>query len=89
MLTRCFLCVFIQGEKLKVTDQVFFDISIGGADAGRIVIGLFGELAPKTVENFKEIATKGINGKTYAGTRFHRVIERFMIQGKQSLKQQK
>ena len=33
----------------KVTDVVFFDITIGGKVAGRIEIGLFGEVVPKTV----------------------------------------
>lgn len=36
--------------------QVFFDISIGGEDAGRVVIGLFGKTVPKTVKNFKTLA---------------------------------
>lgn len=72
---------FCQGEKLKVTDQVFFVISIDGVNVGKIVIGLFGETTPKTVENFKQIASEGIDGRTYAGTEFHRVIKRFMIQG--------
>jgi cyclophilin family peptidyl-prolyl cis-trans isomerase len=36
--------------------QVFFDITIGGEDVGRIVIGLFGKTVPKTVKNFKTIA---------------------------------
>ena len=36
--------------------QVFFDIEIGGEEAGRIVIGLFGKTVPKTVKNFKALA---------------------------------
>lgn len=47
-----------------------------------MTIGLFGEEAPKTVENFRKICSEGINGKTYVGTKFHRVINRFVIQGK-------
>ncbi|KAH0954447.1 hypothetical protein HN011_010728 [Eciton burchellii] len=48
--------------------------------AGRIVIGLFGEIAPKTVKNFITLATSGVKGKAYAGTRFHRVMKRYLIQ---------
>lgn len=41
----------------NVTSRVFFDISIGGQPAGRVVIGLFGDDLPKTVENFEKLAT--------------------------------
>ncbi|RZC05009.1 peptidyl-prolyl cis-trans isomerase-like, partial [Asbolus verrucosus] len=65
----------------KVTDQIYFDIECDGKYLGRVIIGLFGHVVPKTVANFKLIATNGIDGKTYEGSKFHRVIERFLIQG--------
>lgn len=46
-----------------------------------IVIGLFGRKAPKAVANFRHICLRNINGKSYIGTKFHRVIKRFLIQG--------
>ena len=45
--------------------------------AGPIVIELFDEDAPKTVENFKKLAADGF----YDDLIFHRVIPDFMIQG--------
>ena len=44
---------------------------------GSIEIELFGDLAPKTVENFVSLAESDF----YTGVRFHRVIKGFMIQG--------
>lgn len=44
---------------------------------GDIVIKLDAEHTPKTVENFVTLASKGF----YNETRFHRIIEGFMIQG--------
>jgi cyclophilin family peptidyl-prolyl cis-trans isomerase len=45
--------------------------------AGAIEFELFDEDAPKTVENFRKLASEGF----YDGLVFHRVIEQFMIQG--------
>ena len=44
---------------------------------GPIVFELFDEDAPKTVENFRKLASDGF----YDGLTFHRVIKDFMIQG--------
>lgn len=50
---------------------------IMNTSAGDIVIDMYGDATPKTVENFVTLAQTGF----YDGTRFHRIIENFMIQG--------
>uniref|UniRef100_A0A182JPW9 peptidylprolyl isomerase n=1 Tax=Anopheles christyi TaxID=43041 RepID=A0A182JPW9_9DIPT len=67
--------------------RCFFDVSLGGLPAGRVVFELFPGVAPKTCENFRALCTgeKGIGQKTgkplhYKGIIFHRVVKDFMIQ---------
>merc|ERR1711920_1149406 len=76
------------GDSLDtVTDKVYFDITIDGAEAGRIVFGLFGDTVPKTTKNFSTLcdgsAGMGNAGKPlhFEGSSFHRIIPGFMAQG--------
>ena len=67
--------------------KVFFDMTIGGAAAGRVTMELFADVVPKTAENFRALCTgekgTGRSGKPlhFKGSSFHRVIPNFMCQG--------
>ena len=77
-----------------VTDCVYLDVRIGAPDtpSRRIVIGLYGDTAPKTCDNFEALCMGSLSqlspkspykGKpySYVGSPFHRVIPNFMVQG--------
>ena len=59
--------------------NVFFDITIDGQAAGRVVMEL-SDQTPKTSENFRALCT-GEKGFGYEGSAFHRIIPQFMCQG--------
>jgi len=58
-------------ENLNLEDTLYLDL-----EAGRVVIKLRPDLAPKHVARIKELARQGF----YDGIVFHRVIEGFMAQ---------
>lgn len=62
-------------EKRKDVMNPFATIEM--EDGGKIVLELFPDKAPNTVNNFIYLANKGF----YNGLIFHRVIKDFMIQG--------
>jgi len=68
--------------------RCYFDITIGGHPAGRIIFELFDDSVPKTAENFRALCTgeKGVYASSrqplhYKDTIIHRSIRDFMIQG--------
>lgn len=60
-------------ESTEATDYVVIDVK----DYGKIVVRLFPDVAPRTVANFKKLVSE----KAYDGLIFHRVIDKFMVQG--------
>jgi len=77
----------INAGENSLKPRVFFDISMGGVPAGRIVFELHADIVPKTAENFRKLTTGeagvGTSGRplTYRGSAFHRIIPSFMLQG--------
>jgi len=61
-----------QQPKLDPENTIYMDLKYG-----RVVIELFPDIAPKTVQRIKTLSREGF----YDGTPFHRVIEGFMAQG--------
>ncbi|KAH3826944.1 peptidyl-prolyl cis-trans isomerase H-like [Dreissena polymorpha] len=73
-------------DKQKIDNPiVFFDISIGNVEVGRIKFELFADLVPKTAENFRQFCTGEYRKDGvpigYKNCSFHRVIKDFMVQG--------
>jgi peptidyl-prolyl cis-trans isomerase B (cyclophilin B) len=53
------------------------EIAVIKTTEGEMLIRFWPEVAPRTVENFKQLARDGF----YDGTAFHRIVKGFMIQG--------
>lgn len=68
-------------ENPPFTHKVFFDMTEDGKSIGRITIGLFGTIVPKTAENFRQLAVSDDPKFGYTGSIMHRIIPKFMLQG--------
>lgn len=62
------------------TKQIKVEMNI--TDYGKIVLELYRDNAPITVDNFVKL----VNAKFYNGLTFHRIINNFMVQGGDPLK---
>lgn len=60
----------------KKRPHVFIDVSINNENIGRIIIELFDNVVPYTVKNFIYMIQNH-----YKGSKFHRIIKNFIIQG--------
>jgi hypothetical protein len=58
MIGGMFQGLFGGKSDAEITDTVFFDIEIDGTPAGRIEMGLYGGVVPKTVDNFKQVSDR-------------------------------
>jgi peptidylprolyl isomerase len=72
-------------SQAEITSRACFDVTIDNKPVGRIVVGLYGSVVPKTVHNFEVLCrgntTIGNVKLKYGGSTFHRIIPGFMIQG--------
>ena len=64
-------------KKTKQNPQVYFDISVGKQELGRIIMMLRADVVPKTAENFRCLCTHE-KGFGYQGSSFHRIIPDFV-----------
>eukprot|EP00171_Calliarthron_tuberculosum_P020323 IDg20323t1 len=61
--------------------KVYFDVSIGGKEAGRLTMELYHNTVPKTADNFLSLCKEQRPGHGFNQCPFHRVINGFMAQG--------
>jgi peptidyl-prolyl cis-trans isomerase B (cyclophilin B) len=59
------------------SQPVVKEVAVLKTSKGEMTVEFWGDVAPKTVENFKKLAREGF----YNGTAFHRIVKGFMIQG--------
>jgi len=58
----------------------YFDVTANDKPLGRIEFKLYDDVTPLTCDNFRQLCLKP-PGQGYKGSKFHRVIPQFMLQG--------
>src|SRR5438093_3961190 len=66
-------------------DQAVMEIQLGKKDVRKVVINLYANDAPQTVENFEKLARK----RFYNGIAFHRVFPHTLVQAGDPLSRKK
>ncbi|KAI9292143.1 putative cyclophilin [Neoconidiobolus thromboides FSU 785] len=79
-VTILFSSLCLAEVNMNFTSCVYFDIKLRDKNLGRVVFGLYGNVVPKTAENFRALAT-GELGYGFKGSLFFRVVKDFMIEG--------
>ena len=70
----------ISAPLAEVTKTAYFDIEIDGKDVGRIELGLFGNVVPKTTKNFEELCKGGHYMKKRASpAKSHNAVSQFFV----------
>ena len=64
-------------DPIKEAPEDGDEVAVMETEEGRIVLMFYPEVAPDHVEHFKRLIREGF----YDGTRFHRVMKNYMIQG--------
>jgi len=76
-MTKVFFDLKWQGPTLDANGRSTGDVQ---EQEGRVVFNLYDDVVPKTTKNFADLCA-GTPGFGYKGSKFHRVIPQFMLQG--------